>query len=660
MRAKLVGIAILTLLAVKALILISGVGIAQEIDPAKEMLIREIMVYRDAVDRILDVVGNESGVAQEASTYIRQLDGMDLASLTVDELRGIRDTLKNYFDQLKEMVETDSKLEKELKKRILEEVMAVLDLIAQKYNASNIQELYGMIANSVASGDIDTAVAMLSDISKALNELSVDYESRKIVDDIMKLLNSLSRDGNATSTSDIAESIDRIAKAMSILEDVKEYMKSINASQEAILALDLAISMLNSTVTVLNNVVQQVGNNTVPGVVGQTLNNTMADKILKEISEERFKVERLFNESNRLENISISQNKTYLIDLINKARDALSNASKYLDMAENATLGGNFTEALNLLNKAKVQREYAENILEDVAKILGVELSKEEAKPSQPATYLTNLQGKLADLQNDIYEKKVRAQNMLNNPAIAANNVSYALITKALQYLDNASKYVNMSWTYLNEGNYSMALDAYFQAKKYYEMAEINIEIVHEWMGEEEHKDIVSQILDQMYELQEKILKESARADYLYNVAVDKNDSYSASLILEAREKLNNASALLSTIPSLIADGNYTQAVEVLNNAQALIMDAKQLLTQAENSLGVTYQGGEEGGYEDSTGEHGSSEDHGGSEDHSGEGSGQNGGQGGGSGGEDSGHSEGSGNGGHEDSHGEGDHEGEE
>ncbi|GEM_PF-5205051 len=670
MRDRLAGITILSIILIKSLILISGVGFAQEIDPAKEMLIREIMVYRDAVSRLIDIIGNGSELAVNASNYIQQINSTDLTSLTVDELRVIRDTLKSYFENLKDQVEVDSNIESELKKRIMEEVVNVLDLVARKYNASNIQELYTMIAQKVSEGDIDTAIAMLNDVNRALNELSVDYESKKIIEGIMDLLNSLSRDGNVTSPSSIMDSIDRISKAMEILRDVKEYMNSINASEEAILALDLAISMLNSTISVLNNVVQQVGNNTVPGVVGQALNSTMADKILREINEERFKVSRLYNEASRLENISISQNKTYLIDLINKARDALDNASTYLDMAENTTLTGNFTEALSLLNKAKVQREYAENILEDVAKILGVKISEEGGRPSMPATYLTNLQKKLVDLEGDIREYRLKAERLLNDPAVAANNVSYALVNKALAYLDNASQYLNISWTYLQEGNYSMALDSYFKAKKFFEMAEVNIEIVYEWVGEEEHKDVVSQILDQMYELQEKVNEEMARANYLYDVAVQKNDSVAASKILEAREKLNNASQLLSDVPVLISQGNYTEAVNILNQAQSLIFDAKQLLIEAANQLGVSYSGGEEDHEEDhgsgSTGEDHSGEgSSSGGEEHTGGSTGDHSGEGEHSGGEGNGE-HGSGDGSHEDSRngandsGSGDHEDEE
>ncbi len=573
-----------------------GIGYAQTQDPVKELLIREITVYRDAITRILDLVADDTPYIQEVRDYLATLNATDLNSLSQEELETIRDTLKEYFDTLREMVSVDPSIGEEVRKRIMEEVSIVIELILQKYNMTSIRELYDQVRQYVAAGEVDKALEILGELDRVLSEVSIDTHSEEIISEILDMLKSLSRDGNVTSVEALNLSIENIKSAIEVLIDVKEYLRSVNASEESILAVDLAISTLNSTVSILENVKSKVGDAVVPGEVGKAVNTTMTAELLSEIAEYRWKVSALFNESNRLENMSVAMNKSYLLTLIEEARNVLVNASNYLNRSEEAAVAGNLTEAFNLLNRAKVAVDYAEEILEDVAKVLGTELIYKDEYMEKP---LPMLAGKLEDLSGDIQELMAEAQRLLNNSEVQNNNVTLTMVQKALEYLNNASTLVDNAWIQLYAGNYSEALKLYREAYKMYEAAELNIEMVQEWLDESDDRNVMGPMLDRIYEYKEEIEELSTWALNLYNKAVEKNDSEAAQLILDAQEKLKNASDLLYQVSDLLAIGAYNEASDILSQVAMLISDARQNLNKAAAKLDAMMWDDEDDGSDD-------------------------------------------------------------
>jgi len=354
----------------------------------------------------------------------------------------------------------------------------------------------------------------------------------------------------------------------------------------------------------------QVGDTIVPGEVGKAVNNTMIEELLNEIAEYRGKVSALLNESDRLENLSQNMNKTYLLTLIDEARTVLSNASDYLNRSEAAALAGNLTEAFDYLNRAKVNVEYAEDILEDVAKLLGTELMYEEDMEAKESK-LPKLAEKLNDLADDIMELRMEVEKLLNNSEVQNNNVSLTMVQQALDYLNNASSLIDAAWTQLDAGNYSEALKLYNEAYRLYEAAELNIDLVEEWIEESDDREIMDSMLDKMYDYREEIEELSSKALYLYNIAVEENDSEAAQLILNAQEKLKNASDILYQVSDLLAIGAYNDASELLSQVAMLIADAKKDLNQAAVKLNVMGMDDDHDG-EDSDDESGDSD----SDDH--------------------------------------------
>ncbi len=582
MNRGLIALSILGMLLASIGLGFLGVGYAQTQDPVKELLIREITVYRDAITRILDLVTDETPYIQEIRDYLATLNATDLNSLSQEELETIRDTLKDYFDTLREMVSVDPTIGEEVRKRIMEEVSAVIELIVEKYNMTSMRELYDQVRQYIATGEVDKALEILGELDKVLSEVSVDTQSEEIISGILDMLRSLSRDGNATSVEALNLSIENIKSAIEVLIDVKEYLRSINASEESILAVDLAISTLNSTVSILENVKSKVGDTVVPGEVGKAVNTTMTAELLSEIAEYRWKVSALLNESNRLENMSLAMNKSYLLTLIEEARTVLVNASNYLNKSEAAAVEGNLTEAFNLFNRAKVAVDYAEEILEDVAKVLGTELKYKDEYMEKP---LPMLAGKLEDLSGDIQELMAEAQRLMNNSEVQNNNVTLTMVQKALEYLNNASTLIDNAWIQFYAGNYTEALKLYREAYKMYEAAELNIEMVREWLDESDDRDVMGPMLDRIYEYKEEIEELSTWALSLYNKAVEKNNSEAAQLILDAQEKLKNASDLLYQVSDLLAIGAYNEASDILSQVAMLISDARQNLNKAAAKL---------------------------------------------------------------------------
>ena len=560
-------------------------GYAQPQDPVKELLIREIIVYRDAITRILDAIPIETQLTQEVREYIASIDGIDLNTLSIDELEEIRDRLKDYFEVLREELPIDPVVGDEVRRKILTEVSNVIELILERYNISSIDELYDLVRTYIEQGDIEKAMEVLDELDRVLSEVSVDLHSKEIISGILDMLKGFSLDGNVSSVEALDESIDNIRTTIYILGEVRDYLLSINASEESILALDLAISTLNSTISILENVKSRVGENIVPGELGRAINSTMTDELLEEVAKYKWRVSILLNESNRLENLSIQMNKSYLITLIEEARDALVNASNYLDISENSTLEGNLTNAFNYLNKAKVLIDYAEDILWDVAEILDTELRYEdgEREPSLP-----KLADKLMDLSEDIHELRIEAEALLNNRLVQSNNMTLNLVQQALSYLDNASILLEEAWEMLNTGNYSQALNLYREAYTLYEAAEFNIDLVEDWLEGEEDREIIDVLLDRIDEYMDEVEELSEMASELYDIAVERNDGEAARLILDAEEKLKNATSLIRQVSELIDAGEYDEASELLDQVAALIMEAKQDLIQAATMLNVS------------------------------------------------------------------------
>lgn len=609
MNGRLTALSILWLILTNMAFGMLGVGYAESNDPAKELLIREIRVYMDAVTRILDTASNETLLVQEVRDYIASINATDLYSLSVEELEGIRDTLKDYFEALKENLSVDPSIGEEVRRRIMEEVSAVVELIIQKYNASSLGELYSQLRQYIAAGDMDKALAILGELDRVLSEVSIDIQSKELINKILGMLKTFSRDGNVSYVESLNRSIGNIRSAIDVLLEVREYLNSINASEESILAIDLAIFNLNSTVSILENVKTIVGDQVVPGELGKAINSTLTDKVLKEIAEYRRKVSALMNESYRLENMSLAANKSYLLMLIEEARNALTNASEYLNSSEASALAGNLTEAFNYLNNAKALIDHAEDILEDVAKILGTSLIVEEA--GQNAS-LPKLAEKLEDLSEDITELMQKANMLLNNSEVKSDNTSFKLVTQAIAYLENASALLSEAWSEYDAGNFTGAFALYKQAYSLYEAAELNIDLVKEWLEESNNRHVINEIIDKTNDYRKDIEELSSKAQYLYNVAVEKNDSEAAQLILEAQEKLRNASDLLFEISDLIANKAYSDASKLLSQVAMLIADAKQNLIQAANKLNVAWDDldhGDDGSEDGSAGEDGDSTD---------------------------------------------------
>ncbi len=138
-------------------------------------------------------------------------------------------------------------------------------------------------------------------------------------------------------------------------------------------------------------------------------------------------------------------------------------------------------------------------------------------------------------------------------------------------------------------------MNLYQEAYKLYKAAELNIDLVKEWIEESDDRDIINSMLDKMYDYKEEVEELSSKALYLYNIAVEKNDSEAAQLILDAQEKLKNASDLLYQISDLIAIGAYNDASQLLGQVAMLISDAKQDLMQAANKLNVMWSGDDYG-----------------------------------------------------------------
>ena len=593
MNRVLIGVAVLWMILLGIILPMSSVGYAQENDPARELLIREINVYRDALSRILDLVVTNNQYTSEARSYLSSIESSDLNQMTLEQLRDIRDTLMEYFDTLKDQVKLDPRISEEVQQRIISEVSNVIQLILQKYNKGSLRLLYKEVKQSVAEGDVDKAMEVLEELDKVLNEVSVGTHAETLISEVLEMLREYSKDGNISSGDALNRSINNILSAIDVLMEVKSYLISINASEESILALDLAISTLNSTVSILEEVKAEVGDVVVPGEVGRAMNNTMLEDILNEIAEYRWKIEVLFNESYRLENLTIQMNKTYLMTMINEARETLGNASQYLNMSESAALAGNLTEAFHFLNKAKVGVEYAEDILEDVAKILDTELEMEEQEKPE-AEKFPKLVEDINELRADIQELMDFAHVLLNNTDVQSNNMTLSLVQNAISYLNNASTKLDEALQALNMGNYTAALSLYREAYTLYENAEHNLDMVQDWVEESDDRDILNSMMERVDEYRDEISELKEKANFLYDKAVVQNNSDAAQLVLDANEKLNNASNILDQVVEFMRIGAYNDAMKLLDQVAMLIADAKSDLNQAAAMLNVNMEDGDE------------------------------------------------------------------
>ncbi len=582
MNRVLIGVGLLLLILVGLIPGIPAPSAAREDSLEKSVVIGEINVYIEMVRRLAYIAPDES-LAQEALAYIENVTAMDLTMLSLDELRSVRDTLASYFEDLKETLPEDVLDQRDVEEAIVREVLGVLQVVAEKYNYTSIEELYSSIASDVEAGNLDSALAKLEDVARALNEISVSGISSDLVEAAIELVRELSTSGDGVDTLEMG--MERISIAMDLLSEIRDYLSDEGADPAAILAVDLAISTLNGTLTILENVAQEIGNQTLPGVVENAVNNTLAEKILLEISEERMEIEKYNNISLQLEGEANAQNKTYLLQLIEEARRYLANASSDLDMAEVLALNGSLPEAMMYLESAKVKIDYAENILDDVADAL--DITPEE--PTQPSdnqsVNIDWLVEEMNELRLEISEAMTRAEYLMGRAGETGGDSLIGLLNTSISILENASMTLDMAFSALDNGSLVEAYDLYLEAKRLYEYAEEQIDMAEDLM-EDMYEDMAGEVFSEIADLREEILEKRYKAERMWERAVSSNNSEAAALLTNATDILSQALSILENASEAARTGNYTEALQLIGEARALYMEAEQMIEQAEMILG--------------------------------------------------------------------------
>ncbi len=582
MNRVLIGVGLLLLILVGLIPGIPAPSAAREDSLEKSVVIGEINVYIEMVRRLAYITPDES-LAQEALAYIENVTAMDLTMLSLDELRSVRDTLASYFEDLKETLPEDVLDQRDVEEAIVREVLGVLQVVAEKYNYTSIEELYSSIASDVEAGNLDSALAKLEDVARALNEISVSGISSDLVEAAIELVRELSTSGDGVDTLEMG--MERISIAMDLLSEIRDYLSDEGADPAAILAVDLAISTLNGTLTILENVAQEIGNQTLPGVVENAVNNTLAEKILLEISEERMEIEKYNNISLQLEGEANAQNKTYLLQLIEEARRYLANASSDLDMAEVLALNGSLPEAMMYLESAKVKIDYAENILDDVADAL--DITPEE--PTQPSdnqsVNIDWLVEEMNELRLEISEAMTRAEYLMGRAGETGGDSLIGLLNTSISILENASMTLDMAFSALDNGSLVEAYDLYLEAKRLYEYAEEQIDMAEDLM-EDMYEDMAGEVFSEIADLREEILEKRYKAERMWERAVSSNNSEAAALLTNATDILSQALSILENASEAARTGNYTEALQLIGEARALYMEAEQMIEQAEMILG--------------------------------------------------------------------------
>ena len=582
MNRVLIGVGLLLLILVGLIPGIPAPSAAREDSLEKSVVIGEINVYIEMVRRLAYITPDES-LAQEALAYIENVTAMDLTMLSLDELRSVRDTLAGYFEDLKETLPEDVLDQRDVEEAIVREVLGVLQVVAEKYNYTSIEELYSSIASDVEAGNLDSALAKLEDVARALNEISVSGISSDLVEAAIELVRELSTSGDGVDTLEMG--MERISIAMDLLSEIRDYLSDEGADPAAILAVDLAISTLNGTLTILENVAQEIGNQTLPGVVENAVNNTLAEKILLEISEERMEIEKYNNISLQLEGEANAQNKTYLLQLIEEARRYLANASSDLDMAEVLALNGSLPEAMMYLESAKVKIDYAENILDDVADAL--DITPEE--PTQPSdnqsVNIDWLVEEMNELRLEISEAMTRAEYLMGRAGETGGDSLIGLLNTSISILENASMTLDMAFSALDNGSLVEAYDLYLEAKRLYEYAEEQIDMAEDLM-EDMYEDMAGEVFSEIADLREEILEKRYKAERMWERAVSSNNSEAAALLTNATDILSQALSILENASEAARTGNYKEALQLIGEARALYMEAEQMIEQAEMILG--------------------------------------------------------------------------
>jgi len=574
------------------------VGYGQEDTLQREALIAEINLYIEVINRILDVVV-ESDLTIEASNYIDEVGNIDLNQLSIEELIGIRDTLRDYFEELKSLLPETVIDQEEIEKALLEEVIQVLSVVAEKYNASSVEELYNIIVEEYREGNYTGVMEKLTDISLVLNQLSIDSVSRELVEDVVELMNSIMSDGENASRG-LRMGIEKVYQAMDILNSLRNYLEEVDADPTAILAVDLAIATLESSAQILEEVASRVGNTSIPGLVENTVNNTMAEKILKEIGEYRWEVDHYLNISFQLEaEINIS-NKTYLLSLVNEARLYLNNASVYLDISENLTLEGNLTGAMLMLRRAEVSIDYAESILEDVAKVLDIDIGEPERRDSGGVDVEWLLE-EVYELREEVSELRQEVMELNASLPVPRDDIIESLINRTIRYLDNATMILDRVENLIVNGSYVEAYNLFLDAKTLYELASENLDYLEEII--ENGAEEIEEILDEILDLREDILELRQEAEELWNRAVSENNSEAAAMLEDAMDKLSQANNLLEDSLEVLDEGNVSAALELLQDARTLYSEAKAQIIQARTLLNVPPMDDDMGEEDDDEGE---------------------------------------------------------
>ncbi len=611
MNRVLIGIGLLLVMLVGLVPGVPTPSAAQEDSLEKSVVIGEINVYVEMVRRLAYITSDES-LAQEALAYIENITSMDLTMLSLDELRSVRDILAGYFEDLKETLPEDVLDQRDVEEAIVREVLSVLQVVAEKYNYTSIEELYSSIASDVEAGNLESALAKLEDVARALNEISVSGISSDLVEAAIELVRELSTSGDGVDT--LEEGMERISIAMDLLGEIRDYLADEGADPAAVLAVDLAISTLNGTLAILENVAQQIGNQTLPGVVEEAVNSTLAEKILIEISEERVEVERLLNISLQLEGEANAQNKTYLIQLIEEARTYLANASSDLDMAEALALNGTLPDAMAYLEAAKVKIDYAENILDDVADALDITPEEPRHPGGNQSVNINWLVREMDELRLDISEVMTRAEYLLGRAMDLGDNASIALLNSSISILENASMMLDMAFTALDNGSIVDAYELYLEAKRLYEYAEEQVDMAEDIM-EDIHGDVAGEIFSEIADLREEIIEKRYEAERMWERAVSRNNSEAAALLTNATDILSQALSILENAIEAARMGNYTEALQLVSEARMLYMEAEQMIEQAEIIMDRDMEDGHDEDYGEDDGDDWSDEDMGGSGD---------------------------------------------
>ena len=611
MNRVLIGVGLLLLILVGLIPGIPAPSAAREDSLEKSVVIGEINVYIEMVRRLAYITPDES-LAQEALAYIENVTAMDLTMLSLDELRSVRDTLASYFEDLKETLPEDVLDQRDVEEAIVREVLGVLQVVAEKYNYTSIEELYSSIASDVEAGNLDSALAKLEDVARALNEISVSGISSDLVEAAIELVRELSTSGDGIDT--LEEGMERISIAMDLLGEIRDYLADEGADPAALLAVDLAISTLNGTLTILQNVAQEIGNQTLPGVVEETVNSTLAEKVLTEISEKRMEIKKYLNISDVLEAEARAQNKTYLVQLIEEARIYLNNASMDLDIAENMTLNGSLPEAMMYLENAKVKIDYAEDILDDVADALDVTPEESTQPGGNQSVNIDWLVREMEELRYDIVEKRSRAEYLLSRALDIGDNATINLLNTSISILDNATAILDLAFAAVENGSIVEAYELYLEAKRLYEYAEEQIDMAEDIM-EDMYEDMASEIFSEIADLREDILEKRYKAERLWERAISQNNSEAAALLTNATDILSQALSILENATEAARAGNYTEALQLIGNARMMYMEAEQMIEQAEMLLGSGMDDDYEENYDDDHGEEESSDDMDGSGD---------------------------------------------